>query len=58
MVAAFKQRRDVIVSGLNTIKGFHCTMPNGAFYAFPDIRETGKSSSDLARYLLDEAHVG
>lgn len=58
MVTAFKARRDVIVSGLNSIRGFRCTMPHGAFYAFPDIVETGKSSTELARYLLDEAHVG
>ncbi len=57
MVAAFKQRRDVIVSGLNNIKGFRCSMPHGAFYAFPNIDDTGKTSTEIAKYLLDEAHV-
>jgi aspartate/methionine/tyrosine aminotransferase len=57
MVASFKARRDVIVSGLNTIRGFQCSMPNGAFYAFPNVVETGKTSTELASYLLNEAHV-
>jgi aspartate/methionine/tyrosine aminotransferase len=57
MVAAFKARRGVIVNGLNTIKGFECAMPKGAFYAFPDITGTGKTSTELAMYLLNEAHV-
>jgi aspartate aminotransferase len=57
MVAQFRARRDVIVNGLNHIPGFRCTLPRGAFYAFPDISGTGKSSSQLATYLLDEAHV-
>jgi aspartate/methionine/tyrosine aminotransferase len=57
MVAAFKQRRDVIVNGLNSIKGFHCALPQGAFYAFPNVTGTGKTSTELATYLLNEAHV-
>lgn len=57
MVAQFRARRDVIVGGLNLIPGFHCSLPQGAFYAFPDITGTGKSSTELAAYLLNEAHV-
>jgi aspartate/methionine/tyrosine aminotransferase len=57
MVSAFKARRDVIVSGLNSIKGFRCALPQGAFYAFPDITGTGKTSTELAMYLLNNAHV-
>ena len=57
MVAQFRERRDVIVGGLNQIPGFRCSNPQGAFYAFPDIAATGKSSTELASYLLNEAHV-
>ncbi len=57
MVAAFKERRDVIVDGLNALPGFKCLKPKGAFYAFPNIEGTGKSSKWLADYLLQEAGV-
>lgn len=57
MVAEFKRRRDAIVSGLNSIPGFSCKVPKGAFYVFPNIRGTGVSSKDLADALLDEAGV-
>ncbi len=57
MVAEFKQRRDLIVNGLNQIPGFHCLMPKGAFYAFPYIAETGLKSRELADYLLADAGV-
>ncbi len=57
MVSAFKQRRDVIVNGLNHIPGFKCLMPKGAFYAFPSIKDTGRKSKELADYLLTEAGV-
>lgn len=57
MVAEFKKRRDVIVSGLNKIPGFSCKNPHGAFYVFPNITKTKKSSKELADYLLNEAGV-
>jgi aspartate/methionine/tyrosine aminotransferase len=57
MVKEFNRRRDVIVEGLNTIPGFRCLKPLGAFYVFPNITGTGKSSRDLADYLLNEAGV-
>jgi aspartate aminotransferase len=57
MVDAFRRRRDVIVNGLNQISGFKCLMPKGAFYAFPNIEGTGRSSKELADYLLNEAGV-
>src|ERR1700731_4042019 len=41
MRAAFKGRRDVFVAGLNRIKGLSCRMPKGAFYVFPNIKNTG-----------------
>jgi len=57
MVAEFQRRRDVMVSGLNSIPGFRCRQPQGAFYAFPNIREIGQSSAELADRLLEEAGV-
>ena len=53
----FRRRRAVIVDGLNSIPGFSCRQPHGAFYVFPNIRETGKASRPLADALLDEAGV-
>ena len=57
MLEEFRRRREVIVSGLNRIPGFHCQQPQGAFYAFPDIKETGRDSKALADALLNEAGV-
>ena len=57
MCAEFKKRRDVMVSGLNQIKGFSCRLPKGAFYVFPNITKTGWPSKKLADALLDDASV-
>lgn len=57
MVAEFRRRRDVIVAGLNSVHGFRCAVPGGAFYAFPNIEGTGRDSSDLADSILKEAGV-
>jgi len=57
MVAEFRGRRDAIVRGLNQIPGFSCTVPQGAFYVFPNVKETGLSSRDLANMLLNDAGV-
>lgn len=57
MVEEFRQRRDLMVRGLNAIPGIKCNMPKGAFYVFPDIRGTGMASKPLADALLDEAGV-
>jgi aspartate/methionine/tyrosine aminotransferase len=57
MVAKFKERRDVMVAELNSIKGFKCLTPDGAFYAFPSIKGTGYKSKELADKLLYEAGV-
>lgn len=57
MVAEFRKRRDVIVKGLNSIKGIKCALPQGAFYAFPNITGTGLKSKELADYLLENANV-
>ena len=57
MVAEFKKRRAIIVDGLNSIKGIRCPLPRGAFYAFPNVEETGMSSREFADDLLTEAGV-
>jgi aspartate/methionine/tyrosine aminotransferase len=57
MVAEFRRRRDAIVKGLNEVPGFRCTLPAGAFYAFPNVTGTGLGSKELADLLLDEAGV-
>lgn len=57
MVAEFQKRRDIIVDGLNNIKGFTCRKPHGAFYVFPNVSGTGMDSRTLADYLLNEAGV-
>ncbi len=57
MVAEFKKRREVIVDGLNEIKGITCTKPHGAFYAFPNITGTGMNSRKLGDHLLQNAGV-
>jgi aspartate/methionine/tyrosine aminotransferase len=57
MVAEFRRRRDFIVAGLNKIPGVRCTMPKGAFYAFPNITGTGMNERELADRLLNDYGV-
>jgi aspartate aminotransferase len=57
MLTEFRARRDLIVAGLNELPGVECITPQGAFYAFPRIAETGLSADKLADLLLDEAGV-
>ena len=57
MVAAFDQRRKVIVERLNELPGFHCRMPRGAFYAFPNIEDTGIDAKTLQNRLLEEIGI-
>jgi aspartate/methionine/tyrosine aminotransferase len=57
MVAEFRRRRDAMVKGLNGIPGFRCTVPAGAFYAFPNVAGTGMPSKELADLLLTDAGV-
>lgn len=56
-VEQFRTRRNHIVDGLNAIQGLKCNQPSGAFYAFPNIKAFGKSSIEMADYLLHEAGV-
>ncbi|HUA16919.1 MAG TPA: pyridoxal phosphate-dependent aminotransferase [Verrucomicrobiae bacterium] len=53
----FQRRRDMVVAGLNKIKGFSCRMPKGAFYVFPNVTATGWKSKPLADALLEQANV-
>jgi aspartate/methionine/tyrosine aminotransferase len=57
MVSEFKQRRDILVNGLNAIPGISCPLPTGAFYAFPNITGTGLTSQEFEARLLEEAGV-
>ena len=57
MVAEFRVRRDLIVAGLREIPRLSVTEPQGAFYVFPSIKAFGKSSKEMADYLLEKAGV-
>ncbi|NER00257.1 MAG: pyridoxal phosphate-dependent aminotransferase [Cyanothece sp. SIO2G6] len=57
MLAAFTERRTVMLDGLNAIPGITCPRPDGAFYLFPDISALGLSSMDFCNQLLDQHHV-
>lgn len=57
MTKEFRVRRDYVVSRLNKIKGVSCVEPEGAFYAFPNITSFGKTSKEIADYLLKKAGV-
>jgi aspartate/methionine/tyrosine aminotransferase len=57
MVAAFRERRDTIVDGLNHIPGFRCARPAGAFYVFPNVEGTGIASKALSDLILEKAGV-
>lgn len=57
MVAEFGRRREQFVHDLNQIPGFRCHAPEGAFYAWVDIRGTGASAEEVCRVLLEEAGV-
>jgi aspartate/methionine/tyrosine aminotransferase len=57
MVGEFERRRDLMVDGLNRIPGFRCVRPDGSFYAFPNVEETGMDERTMADRLLHEAGV-
>jgi aspartate/methionine/tyrosine aminotransferase len=57
MVEEFRMRRDVVVAGLNQIPGVSCVEPGGAFYVFPNVKELGVPTKELAAKLLDESGV-
>jgi aspartate/methionine/tyrosine aminotransferase len=57
MRQSFAERRDLVVRGLNRLPHVTCRTPGGAFYAFPNVSDTGWGSRELAQRLLDEAYV-
>src|SRR5206468_1533656 len=57
MVAEFRQRRDLVVDGLNRIPGVTCVRPRGAFYVFPNVKAFGRPSKEIATFLLEESGV-
>lgn len=57
VVSIYRQRRDVLVSGLNAIAGVSCRVPQGAFYVFPNVTSFDRTSNQIAEFLLEEAGV-
>ncbi|KRE14697.1 aspartate aminotransferase [Bosea sp. Root483D1] len=57
MLAEFDRRRKAVVAGLNGLPGVSCIVPKGAFYAFPNVSQTGWKAKKLASALLEEAGV-
>ena len=57
MLGEFDKRRKLVVEGLNKLPGVSCITPKGAFYAFPNVKQTGWKAKPLANALLDEAGV-
>ena len=57
MVSAFRQRRDLIVDGLNSLPGVSCVKPRGAFYVFPNITGTGMNSRTCEDFFMNKAGV-
>ena len=57
MVAEFRRRRELIVTGMNQIGGLRCATPQGAFYVFPNIRGVQRPSAEVASRLLNEAGI-
>ena len=57
MVDQFRQRREVIISGLNKIDGIQCKKPQATFYAFPNVKEVKMESQKLPDFLLNKAGV-
>jgi len=57
MMTRFREKRDRIVQGLNSVPGFSCLSPRGAFYAFPNIKKTGMTSQECTDHLLYKAGV-
>jgi len=57
MVAEFQKRRDQFIADLNGVPGFRCIPPEGAFYAWVNIEETGTTAEEVCRIMLEEAGV-
>jgi aspartate aminotransferase len=57
MVAEYRKRRDLFVARLNRIPGFRCQVPDGSFYAWVNVEDTGLPAEEIAKLLLEEAGV-
>jgi|TARA_B110000211_G_scaffold222627_1_gene271543 aspartate aminotransferase len=57
MMKKFNQRRKLIHKGLNDLPGIKCSMPGGAFYAFPNVKGTGMNGSEFSKKCMHEAGV-
>ncbi|MGB6370144.1 MAG: pyridoxal phosphate-dependent aminotransferase [Atribacterota bacterium] len=57
MIEIYRKKRDLIVDGLDSIRGISCYKPKGSFYAFPNVKKIGKNSETVANELLEKAHV-
>ena len=57
MVGEFSKRREQFIRDLNRVPGFRCSQPEGAFYAWVNVSETGMSAEELCRIMLEEAGV-
>src|SRR5579864_896124 len=57
MVGEFAKRREQFIRDLNRVPGFRCSPPEGAFYAWVNIAETGMTAEELCRIMLEEAGV-
>lgn len=57
MIHEYRERRNILVDGLNAIPGIRCLRPAGAFYVFPNIRGTGLTSEEFAGLVLEEGGV-
>ena len=57
MVAEYRKRRDLFVARLNRIPGFRCQIPDGSFYAWVNVEDTGLPAEEVARLLLEEVGV-
>jgi aspartate/methionine/tyrosine aminotransferase len=57
MVAEYRKRRDLFVARLNRVPGFRCQVPDGSFYAWVNVEDTGLPAEEVARLLLEEVGV-
>ena len=58
MVSVYKKRRDLLVNGINNIKGMTCLTPAGSFYAYANIKDLRISSREFSKKMLEQGHVG
>jgi|SRR3989344_2361542 len=57
MMEEYRKRRKIVVNGFNELPRISCIMPDGAFYAFPNISKTGLTSKEFAEVMLEKAGV-